>query len=154
MGSFVYAERAKAAGEQVTAMISLEMLGYYGTAKGGQAFPLPFMSLFFSTTPDFIAVVGNLSSRRLVADIAAPLRAAGMAVETLSTVSLVPGVDFSDHRSFWKMGYPAAMLTDTAFYRNPHYHASSDTVDTLDFGRMGVLLDGLEKAVRDLAGPA
>jgi len=156
MGSFVYAERAKAAGERVSAMISLEMLGYYGTAAGGQAFPLPFMNLFFSTTPDFIAVVGNLSSRRLVQDIAASIRETGMAVETLSTGSFVPGVDFSDHRSFWKMGYPAAMLTDTAFYRNPHYHASSDTIDTLDFRRMALLLDGLERAVRRLcrSGPA
>jgi len=79
-----------------------------------------------------------------------------MVVETLSTVSLVPGVDFSDHRSFWKMGYPAVMLTDTAFYRNPHYHASSDTIDTLDFRRMALLLDGLERAVRRLcrSGPA
>ena len=156
MGSFVYAERAKAAGERIAAMISLEMLGYYGTAEGGQAFPLPFMSLFFRTTPDFIAVVGNLSSRRLVGDVAASLRETGMVVETLSTVSLVPGVDFSDHRSFWKMGYPAVMLTDTAFYRNPHYHASSDTIDTLDFRRMALLLDGLERAVRRLcrSGPA
>ncbi|MDX9820939.1 MAG: M28 family peptidase [Syntrophales bacterium] len=154
MGSFVYAERAKAAGERIAAMISLEMLGYYGTAEGGQAFPLPFMSLFFRTTPDFIAVVGNLSSRRLVGDVAASLRETGMAVETLATVSLVPGVDFSDHRSFWKMGYPAVMLTDTAFYRNPHYHASSDRADTLDYGRMAVLLDGLDKAIRALAGPA
>ncbi len=150
MGSFVYAERAKAAGEQVSAMISLEMLGYYGTAAGGQAFPLPFMNFFFPTTPDFVAVVGNLSSRRLVRDIAASIRETGMAVETLSTVSFVPGVDFSDHRSFWKMGYPAAMLTDTAFYRNPHYHGSSDTIDSLDFGRMALLLEGLERTIRNL----
>ena len=151
MGSAVYARAAKAAGERIVAMVSLEMLGYYRDAKGGQAFPLPLMSLFFSTTPDFVAVVGNLASRDLVRRVSRSLEnAAGLPVESLSTVGFVPGVDFSDHRSFWEIGSPAVMITDTAFYRNPNYHGIGDTIDTLDFGRMGRLLRGLETAVAGL----
>jgi hypothetical protein len=152
MGSFVYAREARDRQEAISAMISLEMLGYYGDAEGGQSFPLPLMSLMFPSTPNFIAVVGNLSSRGLVNAVAASLRkGGGVPVETLSTVGFVPGVDFSDHLSFWKMGYPAVMITDTAFYRNPNYHTAADKIDTLDFGRLASLLDGLVQMAKDLS---
>jgi aminopeptidase-like protein len=109
------------------------------------------MSLIYPSTPNFIAVVGNLSSRNLVRKVKNSLRAScRIPVETLSAFSFVPGVDFSDHRSFWKMGYPAVMITDTAFYRNPNYHTEADTIDTLDFDKMSDLLRGLIQAAKDL----
>jgi Zn-dependent M28 family amino/carboxypeptidase len=151
MGSAVCAREAKAVGERISAMISLEMLGYYNDRPGGQAFPLPLMGLMFSTTPNFIAVVGNLASGDLVRRIAGSLtRGCDIPVETLATVGIVPGVDFSDHRSFWEIGCPAVMITDTAFYRNPNYHSEGDTISTLDFNRMARLLRGLVKAVEEL----
>lgn len=151
MGSAVHAKAAKNRKENVIAMVSLEMLGYFSDEKNAQSFPLPLMSLIYPTTPNFIAVVGNISSRGLVSRVAASLRkAGGVNVETLSTVSFVPGVDFSDHRSFWKEGYPAVMITDTAFYRNPNYHTAGDTIETLDFQRMNSLLPALVKMVSDL----
>jgi pimeloyl-ACP methyl ester carboxylesterase len=153
MGSAVYARAARERGENIVAMICLEMVGYYSDRKGGQSYPLPFMRFFFSDTPDFIAVVGNLSSRRLVRQVADSLRkSGGVPVETLATLPFLPGVDFSDHRSFWKEGYRAVMITDTAFYRNPNYHTERDTIDTLDFHRMSLLLPGLVQAAKDLAG--
>lgn len=152
MGSFVYARDAKSRGERIGAMICLEMLGYYSDKEGGQSFPLPFMSLLFPSTPNFVAVVGNFSSRSLVNKVSASLRSSGgVPVETLTTFGFVPGVDFSDHRSFWKMGYPAVMITDTAFYRNPNYHKASDRIDTLDFNRLSSLLDGLVQTAKDLS---
>jgi hypothetical protein len=152
MGSFVYAREARNRQEKISAMICLEMLGYYSDQEGGQSFPLPLMDLMFSSTPNFIAVVGNLSSRSLVNSVTASLRKGGrVPVETLTTISFVPGVDFSDHRSFWKMGYPAVMITDTAFYRNPNYHKETDRIDTLDFNRLSSLLDGLVQMAKDLS---
>lgn len=152
MGSAVYAERAHKNGENIVAMICLESIGYYHDQKRGQGFPLPLMSLFYATTPDFVAVVGNLSSRWLVRHVAATLqKTPGVAVETLSTFSFFPGVDFSDHRAFWKEGYPAVMITDTAFFRNPNYHTEQDKIETLDFRRMEALLQGLLQTVRSLA---
>lgn len=151
MGSAVYAREAKKKQENITAMISLEMLGYYSNQKNGQSFPIPLMCLMYPSTPNFIAVVGNLSSRSLVKKVAASLRkTGGVPVETLATVGFVPGVDFSDHHSFWKMGWPAVMITDTAFYRNPNYHTEKDTIDTLDFNRMHYLLQDLVQMVKDL----
>lgn len=152
MGSFVYAREARNRQEQISAMICLEMLGYYSDKEGGQSFPVPLMALMFPSTPNFIAVVGNLSSRSLVNSVSASLRKGSrVPVETLTTVSFVPGVDFSDHRSFWKMGYPAVMITDTAFYRNPNYHKETDRIDTLDFSRLASLLDGLVQMAKDLS---
>lgn len=151
MGSSVFAREAKAKNENITAMICLEMIGYYGETKGGQTFPLPLMNLFYSSTPNFIAVVGNIRSRNLVATVGQSLRGNSyIPVETLTTVSFVPGVDFSDHRSFWKMGYPAVMITDTAFYRNPNYHTERDTINTLDFNKMSDLLKGVIQVVKEL----
>ena len=151
MGSYVYAKEAKARNENIKSMISLEMLGYYTNEKDGQTFPFPMMSLIYPSTPNFIAVVGNLSSRNLVRKVKNSLRAGSrIPVETLTAFSFVPGVDFSDHRSFWTMGYPAVMITDTAFYRNPNYHTETDTIDTLDFDNMSDLLRGLIQAAKDL----
>jgi len=151
MGSYVYAKEAKARNENITSMICLEMVGYFTDKKGGQTFPLPLMSMMYSTTPDFIAVVGNLRSRGLVERVKNSLISASrIPVETLTSVSFVPGVDLSDHRSFWKMGYPAVMITDTAFYRNPNYHMEYDTIDTLDFTAMADLLKGLLQVAKDL----
>jgi Zn-dependent M28 family amino/carboxypeptidase len=151
MGSYVYAKTAKDNKEKIYGMISLEMLGYYNDKKGAQLYPLPLMSLFYPKVPNFIGVVGDLKSRKLVKKITNSIKkGCAIPVETLSTVKFVPGVDFSDHGSFWKMGYPAVMITDTAFYRNPNYHSRSDTIDTLDFDKMAELLPGLRQVVVNL----
>lgn len=152
MGSETYARRLKDSGADVRAMISLEMLGYFSERAGGQAVPLPLMGKGIPTTPDFIGVIGNLESAGLVKEIRRAIEeGCSVPVQSLAASRLVPGVDFSDHRSFWRMGYPAAMVTDTAFYRNPNYHTERDTIDTLDFGKMAELLKGLIKTAEKLS---
>jgi Zn-dependent M28 family amino/carboxypeptidase len=153
MGSAVYARAATAKGEDIKIMLSLEMLGYFSDEEGGQSFPLPLMNLIYPTTPNFMAVVGDWGSRDLAKKIKSSVeKSSDIPVETLATSPYVPGVALSDHNSFWKAGYPAVMITDTAFYRNPHYHGSGDTIDTLNFRRMTGVLRGLLQAARDLAG--
>jgi len=152
MGSFIYASAARTRGEDIRAMLSLEMLGYFSDTEGGQSFPLPLMNLMYPTTPNFMAAVGDTKSKDLVKRIKNSVeKNSDIPVETLSTSPYVPGVALSDHNSFWKMGYPAVMITDTAFYRNPHYHGSGDTIDTLNFQKMTGVLRGLIQAARDLA---
>jgi hypothetical protein len=68
-------------------------------------------------------------------------------VVTLNAPAIVIGIDFSDHWSFNKLGYQALMVTDTAFYRNPHYHAPTDLPDTLDYARMSNVVEGLTAAI-------
>ncbi len=151
MGSYIYAKQAKERNENVTAMICLEMLGYYTNEKDGQTYPFPMMSRIYPSTPNFVAIVSNLNSRDLAEKVKNSLKATSrIPVEASTAFSFVPSIDFSDHQSFWKMGYPAVMITDTAFYRNPNYHTATDTIDTLDFDKMTDLLKGLIQAAKDL----
>ena len=152
MGSRVYSSGCRGRGDDVVSMVSLEMLGYYDPAKGAQAYPFP-LSLFYPNRGDFIAFVGSLSSRRLVRrTVRAFRRHAQFPSEGAVLPSVLPGVAWSDHWAFWQEGYPAIMVTDTAFFRNRHYHTSEDTIDKLDLDRMARVVAGLEHVVADLAG--
>jgi Zn-dependent M28 family amino/carboxypeptidase len=151
MGSMVYAAKAKEDQEKIMGMICLEMVGFYDNNPGTQTYPLPLMSLAYPRQGNFIGLVSNLKSKPLLYQVKKSLGDnCDLPVESLSTIRWVPGIDFSDHGSFWKMGFPAIMITDTSFYRNPHYHSPTDTIDTLDFNNMNKLLSGLMHAVKDL----
>ncbi len=153
MGSYVYAKSLNDAGRDVVGMICLEMIGYFTDEPGSQSFPLPFMKWFYPDKGNFITLVSNFQSRGFLNHIHGSFqKGTDLPVETLSTVFVVPGVDFSDHRSFWKFGYNAIMVTDTAFYRNPQYHGIGDVSESLDYGRMVEVVRGLKAAIEDLAG--
>jgi len=144
MGSRVYARSLKERGEQIEGMLCLEMVGYYSQAEGSQSFPFFWLRWRYPTTGNFITVVSNSASEPLQARVRDALKAhAALPVETFTGPWWIPGVDLSDHGSFWKEGYPAVMLTDTAFYRNPHYHRGTDRPETLDYGSMAELTRGL-----------
>ena len=154
MGSRVYAGRCRQRGEKVTAMICLETIGYYTDEKGSQRYPAPF-SLLYPATGNFIAFVGNYGSRRLVRQVVGSFRQqAEFPSEGAAVPGFLPGIGWSDHWSFWQEGYPALMVTDTAPFRYPHYHRSSDTPDKIDYKRMARVVSGLEAVVKELAGPA
>jgi Zn-dependent M28 family amino/carboxypeptidase len=149
MGSYVYAKSVKEEGAKVMGMISLEMVGFYSDRKGSQFYPGSIFRLFYPGRGNFIAFVGNLSSRSFTIKMKRSFRAASsVPVESLNAVSAVPGVNLSDHRNFWKFGYPAFMITDTAFYRNPNYHSSGDRAGTLDYERMAAIAEGLFAVIR------
>jgi len=151
MGSYKYAESLRKEGIPVYGMIALEMLGYYCDLKGCQYFPIPFLKWFYPDTGNFIAFVGNIRSQSFTRKLRNAFRKSSpFPVESLNAPSILPGIDFSDHRSFWKFGYPALMITDTAFYRNPNYHGPGDTVATLDYDRMNLLIMGLSNGFHDL----
>ncbi len=151
MGSYVYAKSLKDEGINVYGMISLEMLGYFCDSKGCQYYPLPMFRWFYPDKGNFISFVGNISSRAFTKKVKRSFKSvSSLPVESLNTASFVLGVDFSDHRSFWKFGYPAFMVTDTAFYRNPYYHGLGDTALTLDYERTSELIIGLYKSLSRL----
>jgi Zn-dependent M28 family amino/carboxypeptidase len=153
MGSRVYAKRCRSLQENVVAMMSLEMLGYYDDASGSQSYPTPF-SWLYPSQGNFIGFIGNVESRELVRQaIGCFRRNEQFPSEGAAPAEwLAPGIGLSDQWSFWQEGYPALMVTDTARYRNPHYHQASDTLDTLDFDRMARVVRGVESAVAELAG--
>jgi hypothetical protein len=153
MGSFVYARECRRRGDQVVAMLSLETIGYYRDEKGSQMYPPPF-SLFYPAEGNFIAFVGNVSSGALVRQcIAAFRREVKFPSEGAALPGFITGVGWSDHWSFWKAGYPAVMVTDTALFRYPYYHSPEDTLEKLHYDRMARVVAGLEHVARDLAGP-
>ncbi len=153
MGSLVYARRSSRRGEQVVAMLSLETIGYYTDVKGSQQYPFPF-NLFYPSTGNFVAFVGNVSSRGLVRRAIGSFRShTSFPSEGAATPGWITGVGWSDHWSFWEEGYPAIMVTDTAPFRYPYYHSPYDTPDKLDYDRLARVTAGLARVVIDLAEP-
>jgi Zn-dependent M28 family amino/carboxypeptidase len=152
MGSFVHARSLKQQGVPVRAMFSLEMLGFFSDAPNSQRHPYPLMELFYPTQGNFIAVVGKLNQPMVVRRVKAAMQAASLLpVYSINAPRSVPGIDFSDHRNYWEVGYDAVMITDTAFYRNPNYHTPRDTAETLDYQRMAGVVQGVYAAVLALA---
>jgi len=154
MGSKVYARAARRRGDDIRVMLSLEMLGCYDDAPGSQRYP-PLLRWFYPDRGNFIGFVSNLASRRALREVVEAFRAhSDFPVEQLASPGFVPGVSWSDQLSFWRVGYPALMVTDTAFYRNPNYHSASDTPERLRYPEMARVVEGLAKTVAALAGKA
>lgn len=147
MGSRVYARNARSQGERIDGMICLEMVGYYCDEPGCQNYPFPLMFMNYPKAGNFIGIVGNSGSRELTRSMEKAFRKNPELPVVTLTVPLngwiMPAIRLSDHSSFWNEGYQAVMVTDSAFYRNPNYHLSSDTMDTLDFRRMAELVHSL-----------
>jgi len=143
-GSYIHAKSLAQADVSVRAMICLEMIGYFSDRPNSQKYPLIFMRWFYPDKGNFIAVVGKWGQGSMVQKVQKSLASLSQVpVESLTAISFIPGVSFSDHQSYWKFDYPAVMITDTAFYRNMNYHKPSDTADTLDYDRMAEVIKGL-----------
>ena len=151
MGSMVYAKQAKKHNDKIIYMISLETIGYYDTQPASQHYP-PILKHFYPQTGNFIAFVSNLRSRRTMLQAVKAFRAAtDFPVEHIATLAAVPGVSWSDHLSFWRQGYKAFMITDTAFYRYPYYHSSQDTPEKLMYEPFAKMTNGLYLMLLSLA---
>lgn len=153
MGSMMYARHVQEAGENIVAMYSLEMLGYYSEAPGSQNYPPP-LNWFYPDQANFIAFVSNIKSGRMLwQSLMAFRKHSDFPVQGLvMSERLVPDIRRSDHASFWDTGYPAVMVTDTADFRNIHYHTVGDTIRTLDFRKMAGVVEGLSLMIASLAG--
>jgi hypothetical protein len=152
MGSLVYARQCKARGDQISAMISLETMGYFSDAPGSQTYPSLGIRPFYPSTGNFIGFVGNIRSRALLHRAILLFRQqAKLPSEGGALPSFLPGVGWSDQWAFWQCGYPAFMITDTAPFRYPHYHEATDTPDKLDYDRFALVVSGVEKMIAELA---
>ena len=151
MGSLQYAKKLAERSERVTAMYSLETLGYYSDAAGSQRYPAPF-GLVLPDRGDFISFVGMLGSRPLLQDAMRSFRS-HTPFPTIGGVSpgFIPGIAWSDHWAFAQHGFQALMITDTALFRYPHYHKPTDTPDKIDNERLARVVKGIERVVRDQA---
>ena len=144
MGSFVHAKRLRDSNQSVALMVSLEMIGYFKDEPHSQEYPVGLLKLVYPITGNFIAIVGHTqmwsATRRAKRQMVA---ATDLDVRSINTFSFIPGIDWSDHRSYWNFDYPAIMVTDTSFFRTPNYHRATDTVNTLNFARLAQVVQGI-----------
>lgn len=147
MGSKVYATQARKDNQRLDGMLCLEMVGYTCRQKGCQGYPFPLMFMSYPEEGNFIGIVGNIKSKGLTSSLYRAFQKNRDLPVVKLTVPfsgwIMPSVRLSDHASFWDQGYKAVMITDSAFYRNPHYHQPSDTMDKLDFQFMAELVKSL-----------
>jgi Zn-dependent M28 family amino/carboxypeptidase len=151
MGSRVDADNARKRGDEIRAMLSLETIGYYRDAAYSQHYPWP-VGLLYPSRANFVGFVGDLGARSLVrAAIEAFRESEPFPSEGAALPTTFPGIDWSDHWSFRRAGYPAIMITDTALFRDPNYHRASDTPDQLNYDALSRVTRGVEAVVRRLA---
>lgn len=152
MGSKVHATHLHQQGVNVRAMISLEMIGYFSDEVGSQNYPSALLKLIYPARGNYISVVGNIGEGNLVRKVKRAMQlAAPLPVYSINAPRIIPGIDFSDHQGYWDVGYPALMVTDTAFNRNFNYHTKEDTPERLDYSRMAQVVEQVFAAVTDLA---
>jgi hypothetical protein len=156
VGSARYVEILKKEKEEILGMISLEMVGFTGPR---QNYPPYLDPKYYPNTGDFIAIIANEGSKKLLEKVCHSFKThiPELPLEFL----VVPGngekmeeVRLSDHVTFWDEGYPALLVTDTAFMRNPNYHLPSDTIETLNFEFMQKVATGVFYSIVELAGLA
>ena len=145
IGSEHYAAMLTRRREAVLGMLSLEMVGFTESA-GLQHYPW-FLQGRYPRVGNYLGLVANPRSQVLLKRVASAMRTVqDLPVETMVIPAggwWLPESRLSDHAPFWDRGYPALLVTDTAFFRNPHYHKPTDTVDTLDLGFLEKVTQGL-----------
>jgi Zn-dependent M28 family amino/carboxypeptidase len=152
MGSAVHARALQDEKIDVNLMICFEMIGFFSDEPDSQLYPLPFLNLYYPSTGNFIAIVDQFFSTQAWQMKRWMLQTTDLPVYSINAPKWLPGVDWSDHRNFWNQGYPAVMITDTAFYRNQSYHSADDTPETLDYEKMAQVVHGAYSYVLSLAG--
>jgi aminopeptidase YwaD len=156
LGSQAFAARLKVEHRELTGAIILECVGFAKSEAGTQKAP-PAVPIAVPNQGDFLAIVGNETSRSLVVQLEQEARRQASQLKTLSLVvpdrgEAMPHTRRSDHASFWDAGYPAVMLTDTANFRNPHYHRETDTVATLNLKFLSDVATMVTTTVMQIAG--
>jgi len=151
MGSAVHAKSLHNGKVPVKAMICYEMIGYFSDQPGSQGFPDPALSRRYPNTGNFIVVVGKEGQEAFTAKVQSLMRAhSDIDVQSISFASTQGLGGLSDHRNYWQYNYPAVMINDTSFLRNPHYHQQSDTIHTLNFEKMAEVVRGAYAAITRL----
>jgi len=151
MGSHVHASGLKENNVPVKGMICLESIGYFSDEKGSQTYSTPFHKLTMGTAGNYILVVSRKEDGEFGKAMTNKMKDAGLiSTKSVKGLKRLKGVDLSDHRNYWKYGYPAVMITNTAYYRNKNYHRKSDTIETIDFRRLSAVIHQLNMVVREL----
>lgn len=146
MGSYVHAQSIAKQKDSIHAVYILEMIGYFDH-KNVQDYPSG-IGLFYPSHGNFIGAISNFDSRSLGEKYCDSMKDINqLDCQRLIAPSFVHGVDFSDHLNYWNLDIPAIMITDTAFFRNKHYHTADDTIEKLNLKKMADVVNGLAYAL-------
>ncbi|WP_211316386.1 M28 family peptidase [Niabella yanshanensis] len=151
MGSYVHARSLFDKNHAVKGMVSLEMIGYYSDAPASQSYPVGLMKWIYGDRGDYITLALNSFSgsfanqfKRLY------FENNSISAKSFKVPGFIGGVDLSDHRNYWKFGYSALMVTNTAFFRNGNYHRVTDQLFTLNLAKMGLTIDGIFRTIKHI----
>jgi Zn-dependent M28 family amino/carboxypeptidase len=151
MGSYIHAKYLVDSKADVYGMISLEMIGYFKDEKKSQSYPVGLLSLFYGNKGNYITLVKKFGAGQFTRKFCRKYKSTKVIrTKKFSGPPVLPGIDFSDHLNYWKFGFSALMLTDTAFFRNKNYHELTDTMETLDIKRMAKVIDGVFSTLTSL----
>ncbi len=144
MGSFIHAQSLDQNKTDVYGMVCLEMIGYFSDKPRSQEYPIGIMSLFYGKKGNYITMIKKTNAGKFARKFSSSYKKKKMIrTKRFTGPQSIQGIDFSDHLNYWKFGFSAVMVTDTAFFRNRNYHQKSDTMETLDFHRMSKVIDGV-----------
>lgn len=151
MGSYVHAERNINNNVKTKLMVCLEMIGYFNDKSGSQNYPIKFLDKIYPKEANFIAVVGNLSNHFSVKEFKSEMiKTSKTPIYSINAPSNIRGLANSDHRNYWHFNQNALMITDTSFFRNPHYHTKEDTPESLNFNKMNEVIRGTFFAITQI----
>jgi len=148
MGSKVYAERSRARGDDIVAMIAVDSIGYYTSTPGSQHYPAFIGGL--PSTGNFVAFGSNRENQQLVDRVVAIFQAQSR-FPSIGVATDSKSAGRSDHAPFWWQGYPALLISDTSEYRDPNYHRPTDTAENLNYNEMARFAEGFIKTIQVLA---
>lgn len=148
MGSYIHASSLKEANTDVYGMVCLEMIAYFDSRDNTQDYPVGMLSWFYGNKGDYITLVNKFGKGTFASRFTRKFKkVTNIKTKEFSGPKSLPGIDFSDHLNYWKLGYSAVMITDTAFYRNKNYHEKTDTMATLDIPKMTQVIDAVYQTV-------
>ena len=132
-------------------MICLEMIGYFDDKKKSQDYPLGILSLIYGNRGNYITLVNKFNKGKMARKFAKGFKKNTLLkTKKFTGPKFLPGIDFSDHLNYWKFGFSALMITDTAFYRNKNYHEPTDKINTLNIAKMAMVIDTVLSTIVNL----
>jgi hypothetical protein len=151
MGSYIHAKSLHDAKIPVKGMVSLEMIGYYSSEENSQRYPVGFLSWFYGNKGNYITVVQKMIDGPFSREFKKlSFKTNSIPTKSFKAISFIGGIDLSDHRNYWKFGYSAVMVTNTAFFRNDNYHTKGDVLSTLNIPNIGLVVDGVFRTLIEM----
>jgi low affinity Fe/Cu permease len=150
MGSYIHAKSLHDSNIAVKGMISLEMIGYFSDKENSQTYPAGMMKWFYGDKGNFITIVQSF----FCGEFSKEFKELSFKNNSIDTKSIrapwfIAG-DNSDQINYWKFGYSAAMVTNTAYFRNHNYHTNADKLNLLDISKMALVIDGVFRTLVQL----